>query len=66
VTTKVKVEGAAEAVLVPNSVYAKMIGVSPRTLWNYEQRGILPPAKKINKRKFWDPNVRPKLDTETA
>ncbi|MDP9089177.1 MAG: hypothetical protein M3O26_10620 [Pseudomonadota bacterium] len=52
--------------LVPNSVYAKIIGVTPRTLWNYEATGRLSPAKRINGRKFRDPNERPRFDDVVA
>jgi DNA-binding transcriptional regulator YiaG len=64
--TKAKVASAPEAVLVSNKVFADTLGISTRTLWNWEARGILPPAKKIRKRKYWDPNVRPKLDGEAV
>lgn len=63
--TKVKVEKAAQ-VLVPNTEFAKMIGVTVRTLWNWEAQGILPPATIIRKRKYWDPSVRPKTEATPA
>lgn len=63
--TKVKIEKAA-AVLVPNTEYAKMIGVSVRTLWNWVEAGILPAPTIIKKRKYWDPTVRPKTEATHA
>ena len=48
--------------LVPNSVFARMMGVTPRTLANWEKRGVISPAEKINNRKYWDPATRPKND----
>ena len=52
--------------LVPNREYARLIGVTPRTVYNYEQRGILPPPTVINGRKFRDPDVLPRGDGERS
>lgn len=52
--------------LVPNTEYAQMIGVSTRTLWNYEAKGILSPAKRIRGRKYRDPNELPRFDEAVA
>jgi hypothetical protein len=48
--------------LVPASRFAAMLGVSSRTLWNYEAKGVISPAKRINGRKYWDINERPRFD----
>lgn len=48
--------------LVPNQEYARMLGVSARTLYNYDKAGILSPPKVINGRKFRDPMELPKFD----
>lgn len=48
--------------LVPASVFANMLGVGKRTLYNYELRGIVTPAKRINGRKYWEINERPRFD----
>ena len=48
--------------LVPNQEYARRIGVTSRTLFNYVARGILPQPHIINGRKFWDPLVLPRRD----
>jgi DNA-binding transcriptional MerR regulator len=51
--------------LVPNTEYARLIGVTPRTLFNYDARGgILPPPTIINGRKYRDPDVMPTADAE--
>ena len=48
--------------LIPNEQYARLIGVTPRTLYNYVERGILPQPTIINGRKFWDPETLPRSD----
>ena len=63
--TKVKVEKAGQA-LVPNTEFAKMLGVSVRTLWTWEEEGILPAPTVIRGRKYWDPSVRPKSEASSA
>lgn len=51
--------------LVPNTEYARRIGVTTRTLFNYDRLGLLPAPKVIRGRKYRDPNVLPKLDAKT-
>jgi hypothetical protein len=63
--TKVKVEKAGQA-LVPNTEFAKMLGVSTRTLWTWADEGILPAPTVIRGRKYWDPAVRPKAEATPA
>jgi hypothetical protein len=56
----------ADPLLVTNLAYARLIGVTSRTLYTYEQRGILSPSRKINGRKFRDPKEMPKFDKKAA
>jgi hypothetical protein len=63
---KVVIERSTSQRLVPNTEYARSIGVTARTLWNYEAKGILTPAKRINGRKYRDPNELPRFDAAGA
>jgi hypothetical protein len=48
--------------LVPATRFAAMLGVGTRTLWNWEAKGIISGAKRINGRKYRDLDERPRFD----
>jgi hypothetical protein len=47
---------------VPHNVYARLWGVVGRTVDRWEKAGRVPPADIVNKRKYRDPDVGPRLD----
>ena len=48
--------------LIPESAYARKKGVSTRTTYDWEKRGILPTAIRINGRKYRRVGTEPKFD----
>jgi len=40
---------------------ANLIGVSPQTLWNWEQRGLIDKPKKIGKRVYYNQDAIDKI-----
>lgn len=64
--TDVVIERFPRQRLISNTEYARMIGVTTRTLYSYEAKGILTPSKIINGRKYRDPNELPRFDTEPS
>ena len=52
--------------LIPEPLYAKSLGVTTRTTYAWEKRGILPPAIRINGRKYRAAGTQPRVDAAAA
>jgi predicted site-specific integrase-resolvase len=50
---------------LPYARYAERKGVTTKTLDRWVAKGILPPPKRVNNRKYLDENIQPRQDRET-
>lgn len=48
-----KAKQSDEELITASAARAELGNVSESTIWRWERDGILPLAKRINKRKFW-------------
>ncbi len=53
---------AAQRVLVPSPQFARVRGITDRTVYNWEKSGILPAPVRINGRKYHYADTQPKFD----
>jgi DNA-binding transcriptional MerR regulator len=51
---------------LPHTKKAQQLGVSTRTLDRWVEMGVIDPPERINGRKFYPENSRPKTDEQTA
>jgi predicted site-specific integrase-resolvase len=51
--------------LIPNADWAALNGVTRRTVFNWERRGIIPKGERICGRLYRDPEMKPMRDEVT-